>query len=207
MTTFSIVGEGEPYSDGAVLVALRALEDARRRHQRANALRRGRRAPASVRVAADQAVSAATLALYEAQPNTFELSRGTSIVITPMAQFGMLDVDSLPEHFPTRAECGMTDAVIREWSESGDEPLPVARFLALRDAVRDRQAMPNPVGIPAYKLKQAEAWLITSDEITAALGAYRTALGDGAIPPALAWWDHWLAFLERAGRHLGVRVS
>lgn len=145
--------------------------------------------------------------LYKAQPNKFQLTGGSiTTALAAMTRLGMLDLDTQHDQWPAHADYGVTHVMLVAFSELGEECLDLALFNAARDAVRDKQAE-NPTGIPAYKLQTTDGWLITPDEITAALGAYRTALGDGAEQPRLFWWPFWIAFLERASKYIGVRVG
>ena len=149
----------------------------------------------------------ALMSLYEVDPNAFSLSAGSLTVLqASMMRLGMLDLETQPGRPPLPKDFGLTVAGIAAYAESGDEPLELARFNAARDAFLDRQA-DNPTGIPAYKITTPQGWLITPDEITAALGAYRTSIGDGAEPPRLFWWPYWIEFLECAGKYLGARVG
>lgn len=194
-----ITGEGEPVSDAAVRRALAIITAAKRRQftARTDAERRG----------ATRAMTAGLIALYEAHPNQFELTAGSMVdAQTAMTLLGMLDLDTQPARFPTYRECGVTDQMIRDAvGEDGRDSRELDQYHAARDAVLEAQAE-NPTGIPLYKLKDNSGWLIGPAEITGALGAYRTALGEGVPEPGVFWWRFWIEFLERAALHGGFRI-
>lgn len=194
-----IVGEGEPVFDAEVYSALGMIKLASRKQFRAHT--------DFERKAANRAMTAGLIALYKAQPNGFELTAGSMVgAHIVMSRLGMLDAETQHERFPTHREFGVTDQIIRDAAgEDGRESSELALFHAAQDAVLDKQAE-NPTGIPIYKLKDNSGWLVGRDEITAALGAYRTALGDGGAEPELFWWPYWIEFLERAAIHGGFRV-
>jgi hypothetical protein len=194
-----IAGEGDPVSDADVHKALGMIQAAKRR--RLNA------ASDVGHKAATRAMTAGLIALYKAHPNRFELTAGSMVdARIIMADFGMLDVETQQGRFPNYRECGVTDQMIRDAAgEDGRETPELDRYHAARDTVLEAQAE-NPVGIPQYKLLDNSGWLVTPDEITSALGAYRTAVGDGAEQSARFWWPYWIAFLERAAHHGGFRV-
>ena len=192
-----IVGEGEPYAEGAVQQALANLTAASRSDFRARTDRE-RRAAARAKVHA-------RIELIKADPNEFELNAsGMTTAKVVMSRLGMLDHDTKHDLWPNQADYGVTPAMAQLGPED-DEPRELAYFRAAEDAVRDKQAE-NPTGIPLYKLGTNDNWLVTRDEITAALGAYRTALGDGASDCELWWWPYWIEFIERAAKHGGFRV-
>lgn len=155
---------------------------------------------------ANQAMTRSLMALYEAQPNEFQLTAGSVVDLqNTMLRLGMLDLDTQAGRFPRYEDYGVTAAIIAEFNETGEEGRELAGFNAMADAVRDRQAE-NPTGIPLYKIKTNDKWLVTPNEITAALGAYRTSLGEGVPEPRLFWWPYWLDFIERAAKYVGARV-
>ncbi|MXM66103.1 hypothetical protein GR925_22290 [Streptomyces sp. HUCO-GS316] len=67
-----------------------------------------------------------------------------------------------------------------------------------------------PFGIALHKLGSNDGWLVTPEEITAALESYRTHSGDEVKvivgDKELDYWLKWIAYLERAQRHGGFRV-
>jgi hypothetical protein len=96
-----------------------------------------------------------------------------------------------------------------DWLDATDrgdplQPSPaLQQYLAALD--RHQQANYNAQVIPVHKLWTNDGWLVTPDEITAALPhAPQVALDRRQRP--IPWWDQWLAYLDSARSHGGIRV-
>ncbi|MGH3648049.1 MAG: hypothetical protein ACRDTM_12845 [Micromonosporaceae bacterium] len=79
---------------------------------------------------------------------------------------------------------------------------------------RRRHLRAHPRGghaIPGHKFFTNDGWIVTPDEIKAALSAYEAA-GAGAAERLLStqnelnYWDRWIAYLRRAVDHEGFEV-
>lgn len=171
------------------------------------ALLRARLRGPAAHLTAVNALRTAHLELYRAQPAVFRVTGGTMAVAHEvMGAYSMLDEIVRPEPFPTLAAFGVTPTMMAEACEGGGETLELVRYRATYDAVLDKQAAANPLGIPLYKLASPNGWLVTPDEVSAALGAYRTALTELPLVE-LWWWPAWVEFLELAAKNHGFRVS
>lgn len=161
----------------------------------------------------------------------FQLNnRGMAAACHAMRAFGMLDEETMHEPFPhapaygrsqhvcppfsprriwkvlfRRTVSGVTEGM-REYGK-GDPcpPEPRAPLRAAEARITDAQAE-TPTGIPAYKFGSNDGWLVTPDELTAALAAYDACIADGVEPPSFTWWGDWIDYLRRAARHGGFRV-
>jgi len=103
-----------------------------------------------------------------------------------MHQLGMLDVESWHADFP-------------EWSEGADEDAHAAACRRVTDA----QARLEPTGIPVYKLGTNDGWLVTPDEVRAALAKWDAHQERPAGLPE--WFGDWVEWL-RSCRIAGFRV-
>lgn len=108
---------------------------------------------------------------------------------------------------------------IREWLD-GIGPMPVdadpstvelvRRFKANVDRIKDAEPIQPPVGIPSYKLCSNDQWLVTPNEIRAALAAYELngPADDERFEDEYEReeWDEWLHFMKVSAEHGGFRV-
>lgn len=165
--------------------------------------------------AAQAAMIGALIGLYEADPGEMELTAGSMTdALNAMDRLGMLatyDDGKLIKHcpvpFPKQEDFGVTPEM---WQyDDGDEPpAPIGAYLAAMSKCAAAQA-DQPNGIPLYKLQTNDDWLVTPDEIRAALAAHAAPRRPGPSPvtePDYFWWPYWLRFLERAADHGGFRV-
>lgn len=67
--------------------------------------------------------------------------------------------------------------------------------------------------IPAHKFGTNDGWIVTPDEIKAALAAYQSRDGRDAViaqhvgdGERRTYWDQWIDYLERAVNHHGFEV-
>lgn len=198
MITFHVIGDGDPVDETHAAEATHAVFGARRRQQQA-------RTEAQAKAAADGMIHA-LLYRFEAKPNEFELTAGSAVALEACsARLGMLDHDYRAPKAPLQRDYGVTLAKIGEYGRGEAEPREIAAYQDAYGAYL-AAAAENPTGITAHKLRGTDLWVITPDEITAALGAFRGALGHGVPEPQLFWWPFWIAFLERAER-VGIRVA
>lgn len=156
---------------------------------------------------AQQAMVAALVRLYLAERTRFELSGGSMThALNFMDRFDMIDLDAVHPQFPRQQDYAITPEMW-DYPEDGEVPEPLAAYQRAHRAATDAQAE-KPAGIPLYKLQTNDEWLVTSDEIRAALTARAAAaeLTPARPEPDTFWWPHWLAFLELAADHGGFRV-
>jgi hypothetical protein len=143
--------------------------------------------------AAQKAVNDAYEALSRAEAYYFRLNIfGMNRYLDGMEALGMLDLRRGPDN--------------EEWQRidfDGDEDKAQAEAEMLRTRTAER-----PTGIPSFKFGSNDGWLVTPEEITAALERYEK-------PPA-GWfeghdieedyWDEWIEFLRKAIERGGFRV-
>lgn len=146
-------------------------------------------------------------AMDEAERSYFRLNIwGMGLCREIMADHGMLAFEQPPD-----ADFSSVPSMPQPEEEHFDdemEPLTdeARAFLEATEAVRAATS-PEP-GIPVWKLGSNDAWLVTPEEIHAALGKAPesvTALEDGE-QVTVAWWPKWLRFLREAAGHGGFRV-
>lgn len=158
--------------------------------------------------AARDEMIAALIELYQAEPAEFELTAGSMTdCLNAMDRLGMIELDAVAPKLPTAAEFGVEPGM---WSyDEGDEvPGPIAAYLAAMATATAAQAE-EPAGIPAYKLRTNDGWLVTEAEIRSALTAHAAPRPTAPSPvtePDYFWWPHWLDFLRLAADHGGFRV-
>lgn len=123
---------------------------------------------------------------------------------------GMISHSSPLPDWPEPERFGITEAEAERYADTdpSEAPAPVSAFLAALCEVTDAAAE-RPDGIPCYKLTSNLGWLVTPDEISAALGWWAAA-GCAARERAtsgLSWWPSLITFLKRARDHGGFRVE
>lgn len=122
-----------------------------------------------------------------------------------MDRAGMLDLHR-PEaaRWPKDEDHGVTPEMWNDWDGEPDDKTPaeLRAYLAACAVVTDSQR-DVPTGIPLHKLGTNDGWLVTPDEIGAALAA----LGDKQLPDAPQWWAAWVDWLRYAQAHGGFRVN
>ena len=128
--------------------------------------------------------------------------------ITVMEQAGMARQVPAPP-FPQPSIHGASsdeyDAYL-DAVDRGDTVQPGPELAAYLDA-RDEhlQANYDAQVIPRHKLWTNDGWLITPEELTAALPHAPSSAVDRRQRP-IPWWRQWLDYLEAARGHGGVRV-
>lgn len=157
-------------------------------------------------LALQEAIESSLWELEKAEASAFCLSVWEmSLARTLMDDLGMLDMtvttpgNLSPERYGVTAEMQEIDF------DEFPEPLMPVELRAYR-AVRTKAldgAVEAPQGIPFYKLGSNDGWLVTPEEIRAALAACPDAAGKY---PEIEWWKPWVEYLAYAAEHGGFRV-
>jgi hypothetical protein len=128
--------------------------------------------------------------------------------LTAMEHAGMARRVPTPP-FPRPNHYGATSAEYDDWQDAssrGDPTNPspeLAEYLAALD--QHQRANYGAEVIPVHKLWTNDGWLLTPDELDAALQHAPTSALDGRQRP-IPWWRQWLDYLDTARGHGGVRV-
>jgi hypothetical protein len=135
-------------------------------------------------------------------------NRQMSDAITVMEHAGMARQVPVPP-FPQPVDYGATsdehDAYL-DATDRGETPQPSPELAAYLHAVGWHQrANYDAQVIPRHKLWTNDGWLITPDELTAALPHAPSSALDRRQRP-IPWWAQWLNYLDGARGHGGVRV-
>lgn len=108
---------------------------------------------------------------------------------------------------------GMLDTVTTHpaWPKwEGDWPEEGSTAYAEREAELERivsTAAESPIGLPEFKFGSNDGWLVTPDEIRAALASYDESRAREVVgPDEIDYWSQWIAFLNRAAQNGGFRV-
>jgi len=135
-------------------------------------------------------------------------NRQMSDAITAMEQAGMTRPVPVPP-FPQPSSYGTSGDEYDAWLDGVDRGQPVqpspelTYYLDALDA--HLAANYDAQVIPRHKLWTNDGWLITPDELDAALPqAPATALDRRQRP--IPWWRQWLDYLDSGRSHGGVRV-
>ncbi|MGP3769741.1 hypothetical protein ACTWJ8_02815 [Streptomyces sp. SDT5-1] len=124
-----------------------------------------------------------------------------------MDALGMIEHLSPPRE-PLPEDHGTTAARVTAFlsTDSEETPPDLEQFAGAVGALFDGQAE-DPVGIPCYKFSHG-GWLLTPDEIAAALGWWTLATPQiqAYAREGLPWWSQWLDLLITARDHGGIRV-
>ncbi|WP_102158720.1 hypothetical protein [Zhihengliuella halotolerans] len=100
-----------------------------------------------------------------------------------------------------------------EWParpDDEDDEEAMAAYRQTRDALTARHTTAEPT-IPSHKFGTNDGWIVTPDEIRAALQAWADA-DKNALPLGIAeirpvdYWDRWIAYLELAATADGFEV-
>jgi hypothetical protein len=130
--------------------------------------------------------------------------------ITVMERSGMTRQVPTPP-FPQPQTYGATsqeyDAFLDATATDRGEPVQPSPELAAYLNTRDQHLAANYDAqvIPRHKLWTNDGWLITPDELDAALPHAPTSALDRRQRP-IPWWRQWLDYLDGARGHGGVRV-
>lgn len=164
-------------------------------------------------VAAQANVENAYEAMSAADASYFRLNVwGMSRYREFMEQLGMVYSESALPPWPD-----VPDGLSYEDVEAAEAPadgsnLPVRpeamAYVKQRDAYVAWHSEPA-FGIALHKFGSNDGWLVTPEEIAAALESYRTHAGDEVkviVNDSLDYWLKWIAYLERAQRRGGFHV-
>ncbi|MER6204639.1 hypothetical protein [Streptomyces sp. NPDC001642] len=124
-----------------------------------------------------------------------------------MNNFGMLVELPIPS-YPQLTEYGLEGVTHRPGTKLDESTANrIAEYRAAYQAVKDASET-APTGIPGYKLRWNEGFLVTVAEITVALTAYdaHPSVAIAEMPVGDPVWGHWIAFLRRAQAHGGLRT-
>jgi hypothetical protein len=128
--------------------------------------------------------------------------------ITVMEHTGMARHVPTPP-FPRPHDYGASSAEYDDWLDAADRGDPTDPSPALADYLEalDRHQRDNYDAqvIPVHKLWTNDGWLLTPDELTAALPHAPASAVDRRQRP-IPWWHQWLDYLDTARGHGGVRV-
>ena len=131
-----------------------------------------------------------------------------------MAQLGMVATDYEVPRWPEKPDTiDWDDVSAVRYPDDYEGNQPVKPEAVTFAKTIDEHLAWHPAasfGIALHKFGSNDGWLVTPEEIRAALESYRTHSGDEvkAIVGAdgLDRWLKWIAYLERAQRHSGFRV-
>ena len=128
--------------------------------------------------------------------------------ITVMEHTGMARPVPTPP-FPQPATYGADSEDYDDWLDAvdrGEAVQPSPALAAYLDALdRHQRANYDAHVIPVHKLWTNDGWLLTPDELTAALQHAPASTADRRQRP-IPWWGQWLDYLDTARGHGGVRV-
>jgi hypothetical protein len=127
--------------------------------------------------------------------------------ITVMEHTGMARRVPTPP-FSKPADHGASSQEYDDWLDASDrgDPQPSAELAEYLDALDQHQrANYDAHVIPVHKLWTNDGWLLTPDELTAALPHAPASALDRRQRP-IPWWAQWLDYLDTARGHGGVRV-
>jgi len=135
-------------------------------------------------------------------------NRQMSDAITVMEHAGMARRVPTPP-FPKLADYGASSTEYGDWldaTDRGDPVHPSAELADYLDALDQHQrANLGAEVIPVHKLWTNDGWLLTRDELTAALPHAPASAVDRRQRP-IPWWAQWLDYLDTARGHGGARV-
>jgi hypothetical protein len=135
-------------------------------------------------------------------------NRQMSDAITVMEQVGMARVVPTSP-FPRPVDYGTSSEeydAYRDATDRGEAVQPSPELAAYLDAIDQHlRANYDAEVIPRHKLWTNDGWLITPDELDAALPRAPTTATDRRQRP-IPWWRQWLEYLDGARGHGGIRV-
>ena len=135
-------------------------------------------------------------------------NRQMSDAITVMEHTGMTRQVPTPP-FPQPPTYGTSSEEYDAWLDASDRGAaiqPSSELAAYLDALDQHLAANYDAQvIPRHKLWTNDGWLITPDELTAALPHAPSSAMDRRQRP-VPWWAQWLEYLDGARGHGGIRV-
>jgi hypothetical protein len=156
-------------------------------------------------------------AYRKAEPYYFRLNIfGMSRCLDIMAEAGMVVDSQSPKPWPELETYGLSyadyEAEVYDVDYNRRPPTSpaVIAYQDVRDAhLRDRGGAERP-GMPIHKFGSNNGWIVTPDEIRAALrvapeGATYKDEQTGEVKP-LPWWIRWCEFLRGGVQHGGIEV-
>ncbi|MFF3959178.1 hypothetical protein ACFYY1_39190 [Streptomyces sp. NPDC001890] len=173
--------------------------------------------------AAQQKVHEAHEDLQTAHTSYFRLNiRGMGAYRTVMHELGMLATEYQKPSFPELPD-GVTwedvEAAEKKVNPEAADGLPIKAAAAIYAKELDAHLAWHPEhapGIAVHKLGSNDGWLVTPQEIEAALAVYRTHSADevksqlaselGDESDCIGYWIGWIAYLERAKTRGGFKV-
>ncbi|MFD4258207.1 hypothetical protein ACFWR9_11400 [Streptomyces sp. NPDC058534] len=141
--------------------------------------------------------------------NIWGMSRYAQI----MEQLGMIATDYPLAAWPEKPDCiDWEDVSAVRYPEDYEGDMPVKpEAVAYAKTIDEHRAWhPDPpFGIALHKFGTNDGWLVTPEEIAAALESYRTHSAEevkALLGGNVDHWLKWIAYLERAQRQGGFRV-
>ncbi|UNO42178.1 hypothetical protein [Streptomyces sp. MST-110588] len=128
-------------------------------------------------------------------------------ILDAMNDFGMLVELPVPS-YPELSAYGLTEEDLKPGTQPDHATATrIAEYRAAYLAVKDASES-EPKGIPAYKLRYDDGFLVTVAEITAALTIYEAQphVGIAEMPVGDHTWRLWVNFLRRAKERGGLRT-
>lgn len=120
------------------------------------------------------------------------------------AYYFRLNIFGMNRYLGAMGELGMLDSLSRgpttkDWNSRRSE--------AGYETLRTKTAA-HPIGLPTYKFGSNDGWLVTPEEIKAALARYQKPGPEFFTAHEVEedYWDEWIQFLERAVERGGFRV-
>jgi hypothetical protein len=127
-----------------------------------------------------------------------------------MLEFGMAKVvPTLPAPDPARYGVSPTELAAYQQQRRANQPLtPSAGLRAYLDALHAHQANNFGAGvIPIHKLTTPEGWIVTPDELHAALAKAPERPSSRPAAAQGQGWTRWLTFCRQAAAHGGFVVT
>jgi hypothetical protein len=159
--------------------------------------------------AVQDAIDAMADARYRMPSKYFRLNVwGMSRCGEAMYGLGMLDTATESLKWPERADFGVDDETWENWDwqqPAEDAPEPLRRFYQTQQAALSHRPE-KPTGICDFKFSSNDGWIVTPEELGAALATYDERTGGGAAAPDFEWWADWIDYLRRARARGGFSV-
>jgi hypothetical protein len=162
------------------------------------------------RQAVQSVIDAMVAARYRMPSKYFRLNIwGMGVCAQAMHRLGMLDTATKSLAWPEREAFGVDDKTWADWDwerPGEDAPEALRRYYEAHEKALSHRPE-KPTGICDFKFSSNDGWIVTPEEITAALATYDERIGGGATPPESDWWGDWIDYLRRAATRGGFRVN